>query len=114
MSLCAPGLQGVGVVSELTTCWALVSLKRCAELTREMDISVPLYTGSIYQPVSGLSVLQQLCSKCSMFPAALMLSDQPVPNMFSVKAAAAAITPVLVLCRVYLLLYGLLSASFIP
>eukprot|EP00775_Hariotina_reticulata_P009265 gene9265-9430_t len=42
--------QGHGLVNELTTCWALISLPRCAELTREMDISVPLYSGSIYQP----------------------------------------------------------------
>lgn len=45
-------LQGAGLVDELTTCWAMISLKRCAELVREMTISVPLYTGSIFEPVS--------------------------------------------------------------
>lgn len=47
-------LQGAGLVDELTTCWAMISLKRCAELVRDMTISVPLYTGSIYDPVSML------------------------------------------------------------
>jgi hypothetical protein len=47
-------LQGAGLVDELTTCWAMISLKRCAELVRDMTISVPLYTGSIYDPVSTL------------------------------------------------------------
>jgi hypothetical protein len=47
-------LQGAGLVDELTTCWAMISLKRCAELVRDMTISVPLYTGSIFEPVSSL------------------------------------------------------------
>jgi hypothetical protein len=74
-------LQGAGLVTELTTCWALVSLTRCAELARQMDISVPLYTGSIYQPVSlwfsrsafignhldGPAVLLQCCAVASVY-----------------------------------------------
>lgn len=49
-------LQGAGLVDELTTCWAMISLKRCAELVRDMTISVPLYTGSIFEPVSNLLI----------------------------------------------------------
>jgi hypothetical protein len=75
-------LQGAGLVTELTTCWALVSLTRCAELARQMDISVPLYTGSIYQPVGlqhsniGLvckrpSVLLQCRAVASVYPCTL-------------------------------------------
>jgi hypothetical protein len=46
-------LQGAGLVDEVTTCWAQISLKRCAELVREMTISVPLYYGSLFEPVSS-------------------------------------------------------------
>lgn len=42
--------QARQLVDELTTCWAMISLRRCAELGREMEISVPLYMGSIYDP----------------------------------------------------------------
>lgn len=51
---CLPAgwLQGAGLVDEVTTCWAQISLKRCAELVREMTISVPLYYGSLFEPVS--------------------------------------------------------------
>eukprot|EP00877_Chromochloris_zofingiensis_P009156 jgi/Chrzof1/4494/Cz14g15130.t1 len=43
-------VQARQLVDELTTCWAMISLRRCAELGREMEISVPLYMGSIYDP----------------------------------------------------------------
>jgi hypothetical protein len=45
-------VQGAGLVDELTVCWAMISLQRCSELVREMVVSVPLYTGSIFEPVS--------------------------------------------------------------
>lgn len=54
-------VQGAGMVDELTTCWAMISLKRCAELVREMAISVPLYTGSIYEPVSERHCVAHIC-----------------------------------------------------
>jgi hypothetical protein len=58
-------LQGAGLVDELTTCWAMISLKRCAELVRDMTISVPLYTGSIYDPVRKL--IQDGLAACDSF-----------------------------------------------
>jgi hypothetical protein len=68
-------LQGAGLVSEFTTCWALVSLTRCTELSRQLDISVPLYTGSIYQPVSCCNLaLHQL--QHSVLGVAQMVSGQ--------------------------------------
>lgn len=38
------------MVDELTTCWAMVSFRKCCSLSREMDVSVPLYYGSLYEP----------------------------------------------------------------
>ena len=49
------------MVDELTVCWAMISLKRCAELVREMTISVPLYTGSIFEPVRAALAAEVLC-----------------------------------------------------
>ena len=43
-------LQAQKLVNELTTCWALIRIDKCAQLTREMEISVPLYMGSMYDP----------------------------------------------------------------
>lgn len=38
------------LLDEVTTCWAMISFKKCAVLQREVSISVPLYYGSIYDP----------------------------------------------------------------
>lgn len=38
------------IVEELTCCWALVNVQRCADMAREVEIAVPLYYGSIYEP----------------------------------------------------------------
>lgn len=43
-------MQCSQIVDELTTCWAMVSFKKCAGLTNELQISVPLYYGSMYDP----------------------------------------------------------------
>jgi hypothetical protein len=32
--------QAAGLVDELTTCWAMISLGRCAGLARDMEITV--------------------------------------------------------------------------
>ncbi|KAG2422970.1 hypothetical protein HXX76_015641 [Chlamydomonas incerta] len=38
------------LLDEINTCWAMVSFKKCAQLQREVAISVPLHYGSIYDP----------------------------------------------------------------
>lgn len=38
------------MLDEINTCWAMISFKQCIALTREVEISVPLYYGSIYGP----------------------------------------------------------------
>lgn len=42
--------QSSQLLDEVTTCWAMISFKKCAVLQREVSISVPLYYGSIYDP----------------------------------------------------------------
>uniref|UniRef100_A0A383VHS6 Uncharacterized protein n=1 Tax=Tetradesmus obliquus TaxID=3088 RepID=A0A383VHS6_TETOB len=91
--------KGAGLVSEFTTCWALVSLTRCAELSRQMHISVPLYTGSIYQPSvvkvdnGGMDISVALYTGSIYQPgllAAVWAADRkrhPVRSMFSAAPA---------------------------
>ncbi|GIM08711.1 hypothetical protein Vretimale_12708 [Volvox reticuliferus] len=38
------------LLDEINTCWAMISFKKCIALTREVEITVPLYHGSIYEP----------------------------------------------------------------
>ena len=38
-------------MDEVNTCWAMISFKKCSSLQREVQISVPLYYGSIYDPL---------------------------------------------------------------
>ncbi len=45
-----PFPQSSQLLDEVTTCWAMISFKKCASLQREVSISVPLYYGSIYDP----------------------------------------------------------------
>lgn len=80
-------VQGAGLVDELTVCWAMISLKRCSELVREMVVSVPLYTGSIFEPVSyqarmvgALSAGQHLRYQClhKTYVWVLRVPSQPV------------------------------------
>ncbi len=37
------------MVDEITSCWAMVDFRKCCGLARDMDITVPLYYGSLYQ-----------------------------------------------------------------
>eukprot|EP00878_Enallax_costatus_P041790 GHUV01048677.1.p1 GENE.GHUV01048677.1~~GHUV01048677.1.p1 ORF type:complete len:207 (+),score=69.92 GHUV01048677.1:102-722(+) len=95
--------QGAGLVTELTTCWALVSLKRCAELTREMDINVPLYTGSIYQPGLLAAVWE---AHRKLHPVRSMSTSAPTPQLsFRVGPLQATPPP--------LLPYNAMPATFI-
>ncbi|WIA20733.1 hypothetical protein OEZ85_005103 [Tetradesmus obliquus] len=85
--------KGAGLVSEFTTCWALVSLTRCAELSRQMDISVPLYTGSIYQP--GLLAAMWAADR-KRHPVRSMFSAAPAPQLtFSAGPLPAQPPPLL-------------------
>jgi hypothetical protein len=45
-----PRLQAGQLSEEMCTCWALINLRRCCELARELEVAVPLYYGSIYDP----------------------------------------------------------------
>eukprot|EP00798_Chlamydomonas_sp_ICE-L_P001351 gene1351-32713_t len=38
------------MVDEITTCWAMIAVRKCSLLSKEMEVSVPLYYGSVYEP----------------------------------------------------------------
>jgi hypothetical protein len=42
--------QAARMVEEITSCWCLLSLKRCCTAAPGSEVSVPLYYGSIYEP----------------------------------------------------------------
>jgi hypothetical protein len=47
------------MVDEVNTCWALINLQRCAELSRDMEVAVPLYCADMYSPTSLDRLLQE-------------------------------------------------------
>ena len=38
------------MVDEISSCWAMVNFRKCCTLTEDVEISVPLYYGSLYNP----------------------------------------------------------------
>lgn len=41
------------LVDEVTTSWSMLSFSRCLQTGREMEVSVPLYYGSLMDPQVG-------------------------------------------------------------
>ena len=42
--------QASSMVDEVCSCWAMVNFRKCCSLAKDMNISVPLYYGSLYDP----------------------------------------------------------------
>ena len=38
------------MVDEISSCWAMVNFRKCCGLSKETNVSVPLYYGSLYEP----------------------------------------------------------------
>ncbi|EFJ44587.1 hypothetical protein VOLCADRAFT_95212 [Volvox carteri f. nagariensis] len=66
------------LLDEITTCWAMISFKKCTSLTREVEISVPLYYGSIYDPKPMAAFYAEKRSKSSFWSTALKPRESPV------------------------------------
>ena len=43
------------MVDEISSCWAMVNFRKCCGLSKDTNVSVPLYYGSLYEPQVGLS-----------------------------------------------------------
>ena len=65
------------MVDEVSSCWAMVNFRKCCGLAREMAVSVPLYYGSLYQPVllDGLYKAERKKSRVASF---FRPSEKPV------------------------------------
>ncbi len=49
--------QAASMVDEVCSCWALVNFRKCCGLSSEITVSVPLYYGSLYEPLVSESAL---------------------------------------------------------
>ncbi|GFR45431.1 hypothetical protein Agub_g6810, partial [Astrephomene gubernaculifera] len=65
------------LLDEINTCWAMISFRKCTGLQREVQISVPLYHGSIYNPQPMTAIYEEK-RKQSPFLSAFKSHDSPV------------------------------------
>ncbi|GIL65402.1 hypothetical protein Vafri_19136 [Volvox africanus] len=66
------------LLDEVNTCWAMISFKKCITLTREVEITVPLYHGSIYEPQPMAAFYADKRSKASFWSTAFKAKESPV------------------------------------
>ncbi|KXZ43546.1 hypothetical protein GPECTOR_87g408 [Gonium pectorale] len=65
------------LLDEINTCWAMISFRKCLSLQREVEISVPLYHGSIYDPHPMAAFYAEKRSK-TPFRSAFKPKESPV------------------------------------